>query len=491
MRMLRIVLFVALLTGTANSGVLSQSYHTPFITSITYQNVGTASANVTFKFYVQGSGSPVTVNRTLAAGAGSSLYVGDSSLGLASRFMGSVVMSSNQNVVATLVQSPDSINVKNRLLSNAFKVGSTKVMLPTLLKKKFNTTSKFSVQNVTASNVNVTVKIYSISNPSTPAYTLSVNTLPGGAAKYFVMGDGNGDPNAIAVNAPDNFEGSATIEGVLTGTSTSIPLAATVFELSQTDWNFAARAYEGIAAGANTLYMATALCKSSNTSTAYAVQNVSTSGSATVIVTYSPGGLTQSSTIAPNGKASFTACGVNGAGFTGAAKITSSGGQIVAIGKAFIDNPSAPDPNYGTAFLGEAQGSAKLALPYVRYTADATFLNGTRQRAFLAIQNVGSATVTNVQVKYLNNAGTVVGTHTIASIASNAKANSKAIDATGNAAQLQEFGYPPSNPDGGFGGSVLIEAASGSQLIAVARVATRDTNTNRDVAEDYNAIQIP
>jgi hypothetical protein len=489
MKLLRVILLVALLISTATNTALSQSYHTPFITSITYQNTGTSSTTVTFKFYVQGSSSFTTVTRTIAAGAGSSLFVDANSLGLPRLFMGSVVMSSNQNVVATLVQSPDSINVKNRSLSNAFKAGSTKVMLPTLLKSKFNTTSKFSVQNVTASNVNVTVKIYNTSDPSTPAYTLPVNTLPGGATKYFVMGDGNGDPGAIAVNAPDNFEGSATIEGVLSGTSTSVPLAATVFELSQTDWIFSARAYEGIGSGANTLYMASALCKSFNTTTAYAVQNVG-STNASVTVTYS-NGTPQTGTIAPNGKASFNACSVNGAGFSGAAKIVSSGGQIVAIGKKFIDNPSTPDPNYGTAFLGETQGSAKRALPYVRYTADATYNNGSRQRAFLAIQNVGANTVTNVQVKYIDNAGTVIGTHTIASINSNAKANSRAIDATGNAAKLQEFGYPQSNPDGGFGGSVIIEATSGSQLIAMATVASRDTNTGRDVAEDYNAIQIP
>lgn len=480
MKLLRVFLLVAIFSTTATNAVLGQSYFTPYITSITYQNVGTGTATISLKFYVQASATPVTVNRTLAAGASSSLLV-NTSLGLAPMFMGSVVMSANQPVVATLVQSPESLFVKNRLLSNALRSGSTQLFFPTLLKKKFNTTSKFSVQNTSTSNADLTVVIYKAD--STEAYNISISGLPAGATKYFVMGDGDGDPGAYIVNAPDNFEGSAIA-------TSSAPLVGTVFELSQTNWQFAARAYEGIGSGANTLYMATALCKSSNLSTAYAVQNVSTS-SANVVVTYS-NNHTDSLTIPAHGKASFSACTANVAGFTGAAKITSSGGQIAALGKAFYDTPGVSNPNYVTAFLGETQGSTKLAFPYVRYTANATFNNGSRQRTTLAIQNVGTADIPALQVQYYDNAGTAIGIDNFTSpIAPNSKVTSNPTQATGDAAKLLEFGYPPSNPDGGYGGSAIIVASTGSKVIALARVATHDTNTNLDVAEDYNAFQLP
>jgi hypothetical protein len=147
--------------------------------------------------------------------------------------------------------------------------------------------------------------------------------------------------------------------------------------------------------------MATALCNSGGATTAYAVQNVSSTNT-NVTVTYSNNNA-QTQTINAGAKKSFDGCGANNpAGFSGAATITSSAGDIIAIGKVY--KPGAPS-TYSTAFMGESRGSNRVALPYVRYTSDANYNAGTRQRAFLAIQNVGANTVSNVKVKYLNKNG--------------------------------------------------------------------------------------
>src|SRR4029079_7350893 len=95
------------------------------------------------------------------------------------------VMSSNQPVVATLVQIPQSTTVKNRPLSNGFSTETSKVLLATVLKNQFNTTSKFSIQNADSASADVTVSLQPVGGA---AITLPTVTLPSGAARYFDMG---------------------------------------------------------------------------------------------------------------------------------------------------------------------------------------------------------------------------------------------------------------------------------------------------------------
>jgi hypothetical protein len=273
-----------------------------------------------------------------------------------------------------------------------------------------------------------------------------------------------------------SFDGSAVVTAVTTGSSTAANIVGTVLELRTN--NVGVRAFEGVpsTAAANTVYMATALCNLSGMTTNYAVQNTSNSASADVTVTYS-NGATQNATIAAGGKQSFNSCNAGlAAGFSGAAKITSVGAPIVVIGKV-------GGAGRFTAFLGETAGAPKLALPYVRWTSDANFATGSFQRAAIAIQNIGGAPVSGVQVKYLNKNGDVVGTHNIASIGAGEKANSNPSNAG-----LTEFGVPASNPGGGFGGAAIIEGPTGSQLIAVVRISSQ--TAAGIVAEDYNGTPV-
>jgi len=478
MSRLRLVTLLSVMLLLATVGLVSAQtgYQTPFSTSITYQNVSDTSAHVVFSFYNEKTATPIVVERDLPAHAGSSLSIISltGSEALPANFNGSAILSSEQPIVTTLVQIPQPTTgvVKNRPLSNGFAQGSPQVLLATVLKNKFNTTSKFSIQNAAAGNVDITLKFYRVGETA-PAAELTETNIPLGAAKYY-------DAGTIA-QLGDPFDGSAVVSAVASGTSTAAEIVGTVLEL-QTN-NVGVRAFEGVpsTAAANTVYMATGLCGVAGTNTSYAVQNTSSTDSADVTVTYSNGG-TQQGTISAGGKTSFNTCSATGASmtsFSGAAKIVSVGAPIVVIGKVGGNN------RY-TAFLGETSGSTKLALPYVRWS-NTKFDSGQYQRASIAIQNIGGATVNNVKVHYLNKVGDEVGVHTIASIASGAKANSKSTDA-GNTVQLTEFGNPEANPGGGFGGSAIIEGPAGSQLIAVVRISS-NTPTGV-VAEDYNGIAV-
>ncbi|MEZ4678848.1 MAG: hypothetical protein R2932_31985 [Caldilineaceae bacterium] len=143
-----------------------------------------------------------------------------------------------------------------------------------------------------------------------------------------------------------------------------------------------------------------------------------------------------------------------------------------------------------TAYVGQSQGALKVALPYIRYSSDSLYNNGSRQRSIIFIQNV-STSAANITVRYINKAGTELGTHTINNVAAGAVVSSRPINA-GSSTALQEFGNPESNgASAGYGGGAIIEGTQ--NIAAVARVYTRDTSTSTatDVAEDYNGVSIP
>jgi hypothetical protein len=485
-RLLNLFLAIAALLIAAHSAIpvraQGSAYNTNFITSITYQNVGTATANITFTFYPT-SGSPITFSRTLAASAGASLNVGQASELSGFSGQGSAVISSDQPIVATIVQIPQSTSVRNRPLSNGFgsNDGSNNVLIATVLKNTFNQTTKFSIQNADSTSVNATLRFFPVGS-ATPTYTETFS-LNVGTARFFDAG--------TIPQLGSSFNGSAIIQA-------SGKVVATAIEAT-TDSSYKVSAFEGVAQGSNTIYMPSALCDFGTTKqrTAYAVQNTSTSNSATVTVTYKDLNnstvATQTATIPAGAKNSFQTCSASGipSNFNGSATITSTGAPIVAIGKVFSGSPTFAA--LGTAFVGASAGASKLAAPYVRWTETRFDINpGNRQRAFIAIQNVGTVASGTITVKYYGLDGTLIGTHTIPSINPGQKTNSNPKVATLAAGQTQdkldEFGYI-----GGFGGSATIECAgSGCQIVAVVRIASANSATNPAdiVAEDYNGIPI-
>lgn len=453
-------------------GPVNNSLDTQFTTSITYQNVGSATSDIQLLFFSQETGTPITVpQEDLEAGAGASVFVGALN-DVGDSFQGSAVLNSSEPVVATLVQVPQgSTLVNSRPLSNGFSPdqGATRYQIPTVLRNTFSSTTVFSIQNVSSGNVNLTVKFYNTNNNGALFHTATFNNLPANSAKYYDMSTYNDGP----FNGLGQFNGSVVIEA--TGN-----IVASAMELSPN--TVRASAFEGFGSGATSIFMPSALCKYFNLETAYAVQNVGTAAT-TVTVTYTPGGGTQTATIAPGAKQSFNTCtGVgNVNGYIGGATITSSGGQqIVAIGKAY--NTAAGPLGFQTAFIGSAGGSSRIALPYVRWT-EAGWTNGTRERAFLAIQNTGT-TATNITVTYRDRDGVPVATQQFNNVAPGAKVNSNAHSAT---PPQNEFGY---YNDGGFGGGAIIEGGAGSSLTAIVRVQRYNPATGFQGGEDYSGIGV-
>jgi hypothetical protein len=393
--------------------------------------------------------------------AGTSIYVG--ALGqLGAGFKGSAVLISNQPLVATLVQVPPTTSeVKVRPLSNGFTGGADYILIPTALRNTFNYNSILSIQNVDSVAADFRLVFVPVSGSN---IVVEVEDVPAYATKYFDL--------AQMPEFTGPFNGSVQVFAFKAGTTNPGAAVASAMELSIV--SNGAYAFEGTNEFGSTVYMPSALCKLNGTQTSsYAVQNT-TSSNVDVTVTYSGGAVDGPYTLAPGAKRSFNGCDVNSAPYIGSAVITASG-DIVAMGKIYGGGLS-------TAFLGFTSGASKVALPYVRWTT-AHWYDGTRQRAFIAIQNVGADLPAGaVTVKYYDKAGTLVGTDTLGAIPAGAKVNSNAgnIGAAG-----AEFGY---YSDGTFGGSAVVVGPEGSELAVVVRIST---NSNSLIAsEDYTGIPI-
>jgi hypothetical protein len=298
---------------------------------------------------------------------------------------------------------------------------------------------------------------------------VNIAALPAGAAQYIDMG-------TLAEITTPTFNGSVQLTAGAGGS-----IVATSMDLSTTGID--AYAFEGTGSGATTIYMPSAQCKFgplANSNTAYAVQNTSTTTAAEVTVTYSNGNTHGPVSIPAGAKASFDGCATaaaNPAGYSGSAVIEATGADIVAVGKVYGGGIS-------SAFLGFTGGAEKIALPYVRWT-EAHWNDGTRQRAYIAIQNVGGTDLAagDVTVTYVDKFGDVVGVHTLGAIPAGAKTNSNAstIGAAG-----AEFG---AYADGSFGGGAIIQGPAGSQLAVVVRIST-NIGGGILTGEDYNGIPV-
>jgi hypothetical protein len=460
------IMLVALNVGTAFAG----AYDTAFTTSITYQNVGSsATTQLEVWFYESPDDtSPTIIPRdNLAPGAGTSLFIGSLSQ-ISPGFQGTAIMVSDQPLLATLVQLPqNSTTVKNRPLSNGFSSGTEDSLISTVIKNAFagSQNTIFSVQNVGPSATDVTIKFYNTS--ATLVHTIT-DTLQPGAGRFI-------DVHTVSALG-STFNGSVVVE------SNGGSIISSAMEL-QVD-GVGARAFEGIGSGGMEFYMPSALCDRgpNKQTTNFAIQNTNLTTATDVTITYfdKDGNNTGSETknIGPGAKSSFRACDVNATDFIGSAKITSASQPVIAMGKA-------AGGGLFTAYVGFKSASNRVALPYVRWSTSPNFYSGSQQRVNIAIQNIGSSTIpaNSVVIKYIDRNGTVVGTHTIdTSIDVGSKVNSNA-----SFAGLSEFGYYYP----GAGGGVIIEGPSGSQLAAIARVATYVPASGQTVGEDYNGMDIP
>ncbi len=475
--MLALALALTVTLGTTGQAQAQAAKGAAWQVSITVLNVETTgSATININFY-PGAGAaaiPFQAPAKLNAGAGTSYSV-SSINSISAGFKGSAVISSDQRVVATVVQFvAGGVGGKNvRPLSNGFQASdaSPSYLVPSVLNNEFNTITEFSIQNVEATDVTATVNFFAV-GAATPALTKQYTIKPNDA-QYV---------DASTVGLAAKFNGSATIT-VLKADSTPGNVVAAINEYNSA--TPLASSVEAAKAGANTIYLASALCALATpgtgpATTAYAVQNADSTNASVSVKFYALDGSLKNTygpfTLAPGGKESINGCtqGNLGNGFNGSAVVESTGGKVVAVGKVSGGGLS-------TAFLGTNTGSQVLALPYVRWSPQAQFAGGTRQRTFIAIQNLGTAPV-NVDVSYKDKDGVEVAKKTYTVPANGGKANSNPKEA--GAAPNDVFG----EVNGVFGGGAVVTAPAGSQIIAVARVASG--NGASYTGEDYSAIGI-
>ncbi|GAB4209135.1 MAG: hypothetical protein OHK0022_39750 [Roseiflexaceae bacterium] len=474
--MLALALALTVTLGTTGRAQAQAAKGAAWQVSITVLNVETTgSATININFY-PGNGAaaiPFQPANKLNAGAGTSYSVSSIS-SISAGFKGSAVISSDQRVVATVVQFvAGGVGGKNvRPLSNGFQASdaSPNYLIPTVLNNKFNTVTEFSIQNVEASDITARVDFFPV-GATTPSVTRSY-TIKSNDAQYV-------DASAVGLEA--QFDGSATITATKAD-STPGNIVAAINEYNTVNSN--ASSVEAAKAGANTVYMPIALCNFSGTATsAYAVQNADTTPANVTVKFFSvtntsgtPDKTMDQFTLTPGSKRSINGCtdAALGNNFNGSAVIESTGGKIVAVGKVGGNGLS-------SAFLGTATGGQILALPYVRWSPDATYFGGTRQRTFIAIQNLGTSAV-NVDVSYRDAAGVEVAKKTYTVQGNGGKVNSNPKEA--GAAPNDVFG----EVNGVFGGGAIITAPAGSQIVSVVRIASgRGANAT---GEDYSGIPI-
>ena len=516
------LLLIVLLASSVSAALAADNaYDTKYVTSITYMNIGNDAANLSVTFYnaadgtttdyplLNSNGSAVTI----PVKASSSIAV--SAVIASATWKGGAVISSNQPLIATMVQVSNDAVIKVRPVSNGFQStdGSGTIIVPTVMKACFNDklTTRFNVQNVGSGSNTATVTI-KWPNGDT-AYTVTTPSLAPGAVYAVDMG-------AISPTAPTNpytipqgctFNGSAVI-------TSSGSMVASALETSTI--NKYANSFEGFkgttADGATKVYMPSAMCKvnygEGEQSSAYAVQNLTASQITIAVVftyqlrtngvlgTVSPAPtVTLNLTIPANSKASVPGCHTlrNSVGNTidatgsgmpdssiGSAVITSTGGNIVAISKVIGAGLTTATPG-----IMSGGGGTTVNVPFVRYsdkcyvpTVNNTICQGaSRQRTLFAVQNIGSSATTVTMTLYNQN-GVSVGTYTTPSIPAGGKASvsptnvAAVADATNKAS---EFGYwCPNLSDSQatctitYAGSASFTSTSSNPIAVITRVLT-------------------
>jgi hypothetical protein len=476
-----LLLMVLLASSVSAAFAASNAYETNYVTSITYMNVGTDAANLSVTFYNAADGTTadyplVNTNGsavTIPVKASSSIAVSAVS-SLSSTWKGGAVISSNQPLIATMVQVSNDSVIKVRPVSNGFQStdGSGTIIVPTVMKACFTDklTTRFNVQNVGSSSSTADIAV-KWPNGDT-AYTVTTPSLAPGAVYALDMGSvttttsGNYTPPSGCT-----FNGSAVI-------TSSGSMVASALETSTI--NKYANSFEGFKGtasdGATKIYMPSAMCSvnygDGDQSSAYAIQNLAstpttidvsfkyqvrtgsvlgsevTSKVTLVIPAYAkasvPGCDTLKNSVGNKNSATGTGMPASSIG-SAIIESTTSGNNIVAISKVI-------GAGLTTATPGIVSGGTTVNVPFVRYStkcfvptaSDAVCQGASRQRTLFAVQNIGTAAAT-VTMNLYNQNGVSVGTFTTPSIAAGTKASinpsSATITSATNATAFAEFGY--------------------------------------------------
>jgi hypothetical protein len=254
-----------------------------FNTFFSVQNAGVAAANITIQYTPASDGVAGSETATINPGASKTF---DQSVGSATKncttlgsgpstkFIGSAVITSNEPIVASLMQT-NTTSFKVLMGYNGFTSGSTTVNIPLIMANNSGFYTGLQIQNVGASS---TVATITYAPNTAGAFTPANDTcnLAAGASCTVIQNSGQWTAKYI---------GAATI------TSSGQPLVAIANQVSTGSISMGpfGTAFEGFDPAAATMNVTAPLIYSNNSGyyTAIQFQNVGT-GSCNVTMTYGP-----------------------------------------------------------------------------------------------------------------------------------------------------------------------------------------------------------
>jgi len=305
-----------------------------YFTWFNVQNAGSSAASVTVQYVPGSDGNSHSETATIEPGAAKTFNQRDVSQ-LGAKFVGSAVVTSNQPIVATVMQVGESF--KNMLGYNGFTGGSNAVSLPLIMANNGGYYTGFQVQNVGTAATDVTVTY----GPGGPGSTFSpaneTASLDPGKSTTFLQNGGQW--------AGQTYVGSATI------TTSGQPVVAIVNQVKQTGVAVGT-AYNGFNPDNATSKVSAPLIMANNSNyyTGIQVMNVGTSAT-NITVDYGPntaGGYAppdETGSLAPGASKTFIQASGAWAGnkYVGSATVTASGGGSIVMIVNQIRQPAQGD----------------------------------------------------------------------------------------------------------------------------------------------------
>lgn len=365
----------------------------PFSSTLAIQNISGTTANCTHVFY-NGAGASAYTSSSTAIAAGQSQVVDVSGIGSLSTGTYAGVVTCDQQVAAiTIMKDTDS-----EAAYRGFTDVGTTLYAPGIYKNYYGFYSDIVVQNVGASNIDMTVTIYAQNNPVAVATQNASNVAPNAAASFLQSG-------LAGVNT--NVPHSAVIRGFLAGTSTPASIAAIVNIYGSNDGAGSGQpnttpelySYNAFASGGTTWYAPVIMNNYYGWNTALTIQNVGASN-ASVTVNYS-NGASASNVVAPN--SAWAIYSPNQAGLPGGgivvfgATVTSNQPVVTIVNES---NTSFRAATYTGLLGGGATAYGPLVVRTSSYDSSVTCQNLGSVATNMTLQYVGTATSvtkTNIQ----------------------------------------------------------------------------------------------
>ena len=454
------LLFSLLLPGSVVAGTVPT-----WNSAIMWFNPTNASGTLTVQIY--DNSTPLTPGEpiSLIGYQSGSILVGSTGT-----VQGSAMVSASVPLVAVYKQYPASGSYAPLLYTSydASQAGPT-FYIPTVTISPIYV-STIGIQNVDSVAVDLTLKFYDKvgSVKATKSY-LNVAT---NASQAVNLTD-------LTADLGVSFDGSLVITAVQTGTNIPGSIVAAAQELERSGGR---RAYasEGAAAGANKVFLPSAMCKYGRTqqTSYFAVQNAGTAATTVRVTYYDAAGKKVTAydhgTLAAGAKVSINSCDTRVAslfsGKNGTAVIESKGATgttqqpLVVVGKVTSTDGLA------TAYLAPGKGASEIAIPYIEVDNARSGL-----RTYLAIMNASSSAVSGAHIIYYNENGDMLNTINIPTIPAYSKVN-----------------LLPAIPTSAFSGGVFQGAAivTGTNLVVMIRLQQAITGLGSitTLGEDYLGI---